>query len=72
MSLPFRPVRRKQEEPPVPEIVHPNREEALKAVKKAVKSVPESFFGTATLPDGRMAFNVYVNSKVVERHVAGQ
>ena len=50
-------------------ITHPTAEIALKAAKQATKEKPDRYFGRNTAPNGTIAFNVYENGKVAERHV---
>jgi len=50
-------------------ITHPNAESALKATKQAAKEKPDRYFGRSTGQGGSVAFNVYENGKVAERHV---
>ena len=50
-------------------IPHPDAESALKAAKQAAKEKPDRYFGRNTASNGTIAFNVYENGKVAERHV---
>ena len=53
-------------------IPHPNAETALKAAKKACREKAGRWFGRAPEGSGPIAFLVYEDSKVVERHVVGR
>ena len=50
----------------IKEFYYPSKEAALKAAKMAVRRKKEMHFGT--MVDGK-GFNVYLNGKVVERHL---
>ena len=50
----------------IEEFYYPSKEAALKATKMAVKRKPGMHFGS--MADGK-GFNVYLNGKVIERHL---
>ena len=54
------------------QIPHPYAESALKAAKKACREKTGRWFGRAPEGSGPIAFLVYEDSKVVERHVVGR
>jgi len=51
---------------PVEEFYHPSKEVALKAAKMAVRGKSGMYFGS--MENGK-GFHVYLNGKVVERHM---
>ena len=53
-------------------IPHPDAETALKAAKKACREKAGRWFGRAPEESGPIAFCVYEDGKVVERHVVGR
>ena len=53
-------------------IPHPDAETALKAAKKACREKSGRWFGRAPEGSGPIAFLVYEDSKVVERHIVGK
>lgn len=67
-ALQFAPMTRKRSEPPVPEIIHPDGESALKAAKQAAKEKSGRYYGAFHNTDGRKGFNVYENGKMVVRY----
>ena len=68
--LPGRPIRKVKEEGR--RISHPDAESALKAAKKACREKSGRWFGRAPEGSGPLAFLVYEDSKVVERHIVGR
>jgi hypothetical protein len=53
-------------------IPHPDAETALKAAKKAGREKSGRWFGRTPEKSGPIAFCVYEDSKVVERHIVGK
>ena len=68
--LPGRPVQKPKDTSR--KIPHPDAETALKAAKKACREKSGRWFGRAPEGSGPIAFLVYEDSKVVERHVVGR
>lgn len=70
-ALPFAPITRNRKDPPVPEVLHLDGENALKAAKRAAKEKPGRYYGAFRGEDGKAGFNIYEGSKVVMRYVVG-
>ena len=68
--LPGRPVQKPKDTSR--KIPHPDAETALKAAKKACREKAGRWFGRAPEGSGPIAFLVYEDSKVVERHIVGK
>ena len=68
--IPGRPVKKPKDTSR--RIPHPDAVTALKAAKKACREKAGRWFGRAPGPSGPIAFCVYEEGKVVERHFVGR
>ena len=68
--LPGRPVQKPKDTSR--KIPHPDAETALRAAKKACRENTGRWFGRVPEGSGPIAFCVYEDSKVVERHIVGR